>query len=295
MWPWHIRKIGDPWESTKKTALHRWHKGSQPGEMLVNFKFWWDRNSSRSFFQKHPELGLHRLSQSAALGALSADVCSAVFQSTQLKTFWSQFWSSCWVISFPTFAPKSSKNGCSRSFGLQVMVKSNVLLMVGPLRKNQEMKPYVLLAERLGYVIHVVEPWEICAKPLDETVEDPPKRSFDQGRLKVEMGYSGHLLISSWHLLIVLLKWLEVCDHWITVSPSTSCQLQARRSPLFVLAAWHHATARKTHRAGEEAAAVNAEELSADTRPCGACWGAQIPKVSIVLAKDDPIISWTVI
>eukprot|EP00434_Breviolum_minutum_P038531 symbB.v1.2.034180.t1/scaffold4365.1/size40646/2 len=27
-----------------------------------------------------------------------------------------------------------------------------------------EMKPYVLLAERLGYVVNVVEPWEICAK-----------------------------------------------------------------------------------------------------------------------------------
>ncbi|CAL1169837.1 unnamed protein product [Cladocopium goreaui] len=30
-----------------------------------------------------------------------------------------------------------------------------------------EMKPYVLLAERLGYVIHVIEPWEICAKHDD--------------------------------------------------------------------------------------------------------------------------------
>ncbi|CAE7240911.1 KCNH6 [Symbiodinium sp. CCMP2456] len=30
-----------------------------------------------------------------------------------------------------------------------------------------EMRPYVLLAERLGYVVHVVEPWEICAKYRD--------------------------------------------------------------------------------------------------------------------------------
>ncbi|CAE7397644.1 unnamed protein product, partial [Symbiodinium necroappetens] len=30
-----------------------------------------------------------------------------------------------------------------------------------------EMRPYVLLAERLGYVVNVVEPWEICAKYRD--------------------------------------------------------------------------------------------------------------------------------
>ncbi|CAE7703801.1 N4bp2l1 [Symbiodinium pilosum] len=30
-----------------------------------------------------------------------------------------------------------------------------------------EMRPYLLLAERLGYVVHFVEPWEICAKRLD--------------------------------------------------------------------------------------------------------------------------------
>lgn len=33
----------------------------------------------------------------------------------------------------------------------------------------EEMKPYVLLAERLGYVVNVVEPWEICAKQLGWT------------------------------------------------------------------------------------------------------------------------------
>ncbi|CAK9018537.1 unnamed protein product [Durusdinium trenchii] len=30
-----------------------------------------------------------------------------------------------------------------------------------------EMKPYLLLAERLGYEVHVVEPWEICTKHSD--------------------------------------------------------------------------------------------------------------------------------
>lgn len=48
------------------------------------------------------------------------------------------------------------------------------------------MKPYVLLAERLGYVVNVVEPWEICAKQLGLT----RRKAFLQKAFLV-----GHLLL----------------------------------------------------------------------------------------------------
>ena len=42
------------------------------------------------------------------------------------------------------------------------------------------MKPYVLLAERLGYVVNVVEPWEICAKQLGQSNKTIDPRRIDR-------------------------------------------------------------------------------------------------------------------
>ena len=42
------------------------------------------------------------------------------------------------------------------------------------------MKPYLLLAERLGYEVHVVEPWEICTKHLGP---DPRAWKIDDGAI----------------------------------------------------------------------------------------------------------------